>query len=65
MKKLETKHPRSKPEHNVDGLLELELRDFRIAERGHTRNFRKRHMKELSSDTRAEIVKQYVEDNLH
>ena len=55
----------SKPEHNPDGLLEIELKARRQAEQGETRTYKKRHAKDLSAATRTEIVNQYVLGHVH
>jgi len=58
------KSPYSKPEHNPDGLFEEELKMKQQAERGQTRTYKKRHLKDLSAATRAEIVRLYKEDHM-
>ena len=55
---------RSKPEHNVDGMLEKELYEVRREERGLTRKRKLGHLKELTSIERAEIVRLYTKDHL-
>ena len=57
--------PLSKPEHNIDGLLEAELKQRRHAEWGETRTYKKRQAKDLSAATRNEIINQYIFGHVH
>ena len=56
-------NPKSKPGHNPDGLREGELLAMRKAERGLTRKYKKRTLKELPPEVRKEIVRLYNEEH--
>ena len=58
------KYPKSKPKDNPDGLLEAELKAKEQAERGQTRKFKKRHLKDLHTAARKEIVRLYKEEHM-
>ena len=49
-------HKRSKPEHNNDGRSEAELKRLSLEEKAPCRNFKKRHLKDLSEAEVDEIV---------
>jgi len=63
-KPAQPKYPRSKPEHNPDGLLEAELKAKWQAERGYSMKCKKRHLKDLPAAVRAEIVRMYLEEHV-
>ena len=52
------------PQHNIDGLLERVLHERRRAEAGSTRMTKKRHLKDLPSEVRAQVVRLYSEENV-
>ena len=57
-------YPRSRPEDNPEGLLEVELKEKQKVERGYSRKCKKRHLKDLPAATRVEIAHLYMEDHV-
>ena len=49
-------HKRSMPRHNGEGMLEADLREQRLVDRVPCRNFKKRHLKDLSEQEVDDIV---------
>ena len=58
------KHPKSLPKHNFDGLTERQLSVLRRQDRGAVHKMKRRSLKDLPSDMRAEIVRLYDEEHL-
>ena len=58
------KHPKSLPKHNFDGLTEQQLGVLRRQDQGVAHKMKRRNLKDLPSDMRAEIVRLYDEEHL-